>query len=295
MATVLDRPKSAKIEKLSKPQAGTVHWLNECIERGKREVFSEVTTLTPGLAQELLRRNPDNRTIKATKAAHFTADMIGGRWTFNGEPILISKDGLLNDGQHRVQAVIDANTTVPMIFIFGLERDSRTTVDQGSARTAGDYLHMDGGTYANQCASIARVVLAYELSGGKHMRDVHRFTNAQVLARVKADPAILEAAEYAAGVQKYTSKFAAPAIIGSAFYILSQINPVDARQYMDAVALGEGLRVHAPAHTVREALMKYGRGSRQPKIEMILHGWNKFRLGAKLQIVRSNGVFPAID
>lgn len=292
----LERPKiKLAASNSKKPEAGTVHWLNECIERGQHEVFSEVTTVTPGLAQELLRRNPDNRNIKPAKAAHFTADMIAGRWTFNGEPLLISKDGLLNDGQHRVQALIDANTSIPMVIVFGLDRESRTTVDQGSARTAGDYLHMGGSAYANQCASIARVVLAYEQSGGKHMRDVHRFTNAQIVARVNADPHIRSAAEYALSVQKHTHSFAAPAIIGSAFYILSQINPAEARQYMDAVTLGEGLRLFDPAHTVREALLKYGKGSRQPKIEMILHGWNKYRIKSKLKIVRSNGIFPAID
>lgn len=278
-----------------KPEAGTVHWLSECIERGKRGVFSEVTTVTPGLAQEMLRRNPDNRNIKPSKAAQFTADMIAGRWAFNGEPLILSKEGLLNDGQHRLQGIIDANTPLSMVIVFGLERESRTTVDQGSARTAGDYIHMEGGSHGNQCASIARVVLAYERSEGRHIRDSGKFTNAEVVARVKSDPQILAAAEYASKVQKHTMAFAAPAIIGGAFYILSQINKADAREYMDAVSLGEGLRLYDPAHTVREALLKYGKGSRQPKIEMILHGWNKHRIKSKLKLVRTNGAFPAID
>jgi hypothetical protein len=285
---------ATKVTKLFRPEVGTVHWLNECIERGKREVFSEVIQMTPGLAGVLLQSNPDNRCLKPHKLGHFVADMIADRWTLNGQPIIVSKDGLLNDGQHRLTALREANLTLPMVVTFGLDRETRTTLDQGTARTAGDFLHMDGGAYANQCASIARIVLAYEKGCGRHMRDVTKLTNAEIVARVRTDPGILKAAEYATHVQKYTQKFAAPAIIGTAFYLLSEIHPADAKEYMDAVAIGEGLRLHDPAHTVRNALLSFGKGSRQPKIEMILHGWNKFRARAKLKLVRSNGIFPAL-
>jgi hypothetical protein len=49
MATVLERiaPRAQK-----KPEAGTVHWFNQCIERGKRERFSDEVIVTPGLAND---------------------------------------------------------------------------------------------------------------------------------------------------------------------------------------------------------------------------------------------------
>lgn len=290
MATqVLDHPARSK-----KPQAGTVNWLTDCIARGKREVFTETILMTPALATIILRNNPDNRTLKPVKLGHFIADMVSDRWAFNGQPIILSKDGLLNDGQHRLTALCEANVTLPMRVEFGLERDTRTTIDQGTARTAGDYLHMEGGAYANSCASITRVLLAYEQSDGRHIREAGKFTNSQILSRVHSDPAILAAAEYASHVSKHTSKFAAPAIIGSAFYILSEIHPSEARQFMDGIALGEGMRLHQPIHTTRETLLKMGKGARQTKLEVIFHGWNKYRNGGSLKIIRVNGNFPAL-
>ena len=71
---VLEHPAKAK-----KTDAGTVHWFNECVERGKGEVFSEVTTVTPGLASVLLDKNPDNRNIRAVKVEQFAADMRASR------------------------------------------------------------------------------------------------------------------------------------------------------------------------------------------------------------------------
>lgn len=280
--------------KTKKPQAGGVDWLNKCLERGKSEVFAETVLMTPALAAILLRNNPDNRNLKPMKLAQFVSDMNAGRWAFNGEPIILSKEGLLNNGQHRLTALCEANLVLPMVVEFGLDRETRTTIDQGSARTAGDYLHMQGGSYANQSASIARVIIAYELSSGRHIRDANRITNAQVLDRVHADAPIVSAAEYASQVQKHTSSFAAPAIIGSAFYILNDINPTEARDYMNGVSVGEGLKLHQPAHTVRETLLKMGKGARQPKLEVIFHGWNKYRNGGPLKIIRVNGNFPAL-
>jgi hypothetical protein len=288
MATVAKLPVKGQLE------SANISWLSECIKRGKREVFSETVMMNPGVAAELLRRNPDNRVPKSVKSAHFAADMAAGRWAFNGESIIVSQDGLLNDGQHRMQAMVDANLALPMIVVFGVERSTRTTLDQGSARTAGDYLHMDGATYGNQCASIARVILAFEASDGRHIRDAGRFTNAQILARIAADDGILKAAEYAARVGKHTSKFAAPAVVGAAFYLLADINVMEARDYMDRVCVGEGLRIHQPPFTVRETLLKMGKGARQSKLEVIFHGWNKFRAGGTLRLIRVNGNFPAL-
>ena len=176
-----------KIAPSAQPNAGTVHWLNQCVERGKTEVFSEVVTVSPGLAAELLRRNDGNRSVRQTKAEQYAIDMREGRWAFNGEPIIISVDGKLNDGQHRLQAVIDANICVVFLLVFGLSRESRETVDQGAARGASDYLGMGGLPNATTAAGIARLVLAYEQAEGQSAES-KLITNASVVERVRAGP-----------------------------------------------------------------------------------------------------------
>ena len=66
------------------PAHGTIHWLNACIEKGKSSVFSEVVTLNPGIAAELLRRNEMNRSVRSVKSAQYAADIRSGRLVFNG-------------------------------------------------------------------------------------------------------------------------------------------------------------------------------------------------------------------
>lgn len=288
MATLLD-----KVSSISKPQVGTVAWLNARVERGASGIFSEVVDVTPGLAGEILRRNPDNRPVKA-KVENYAADMIDGRWVFNGEPIIISDDGFLNDGQHRLLAIIDANKTIPLLIVFGVSRVSRMTVDQGSARSAGDYLGMDNVPNAKTAASLTRIVMAIENGDGTSFADASRVTNEQIRRRVIADDKILEAAAYAQSVHKHCCHFIAPALVGAAYYMFCDINPIEGRDYMDRVTIGEGLRRGQPAFAVREGLMREGRNRRAAKIELLMHGWNKFRSNGAMKLAKVNNRFPAL-
>ena len=169
----------------TKVNSATIDWLQSSVERGRKEIFTDRATITPGMALAILERNPDNRNISPMKAEHYARDMASGNWVENGETIIISKDGLLNDGQHRLQAVIDSNSVVPFLFVFGVPRETRTTIDQGRARTAGDFLAMDGVHYAKNASTAAKFIIAYERAQGKNISQRPFITNAEIVARVK--------------------------------------------------------------------------------------------------------------
>lgn len=284
------------VAKLPKaPEAGTVHWLNECIARGQSEVFSATTTLTPGLAAVLLERNPDNRNIRQTKVFQYEADMRSGRWAFNGEPIIISREGLINDGQHRLRALVEANTTMPMLFVFGVDREARLTVDQGAGRTAGDFLGMEGVENAAAAAGIARLVIAIERERYARLYRESSVTNIEVRKRVAADAEIAKAAHYAMTSYKSTRAFAPPGVIGAAFYLLNDVHPSDAKEFMDHVCYGEDIRRDDPAYAVRDALLSLGRGQKGGKLEVIFRGWVKHRSGDPLKQAKVLGHFPELD
>jgi hypothetical protein len=291
MATVLKRivPQNA----VKKLEAGTVHWFNECVERGKMEIFTQIMTVTPGLAAELLRRNPDNRNIKPAKVQHFARDMISERWAFNGETVIVGKDGDLNDGQHRLTALIEANKSLPFLFVFGVDRDTRTTLDQGSARTAGDYLAMDGHRYTNVSPTAARYIMAYERSDGRNISQRALFSNAEVTERVRGDPQITASAAYAMHHYKSYKHFVGVSVIAACHYLLSEIHPTEATAYLDQVCLGENIKRGDPAFAVRAALAA-DRKYRGDAMEVVFHGWNRHRSGQSMSLARVNGTFPAL-
>ncbi len=293
MASVLELNTPTKSKK--QPDAGTVHWFDDCVARAKTSgPFAEITVVTPGLAEQVLERNPDNRNLKPTKLGHFATDMLAGEWTFNGEPIIISRDGELNDGQHRLRAVAEAGTPQPFLVVFGLSRESRTTVDQGSARTAADYLTMDGVPNAAQAAGIARLVMAYEASGGKTLSRAGDFTNAQILGRVETDAEIADAARFASATARYMKGLAIPSVVGACLYVLAGEHAGDARAYMEQIAYGESIKRGDPAFAARTALANLDRPDKAARMEIIFRGWNAYRQNRPLSLAKSLGTLPAL-
>jgi hypothetical protein len=210
--------------------------------------------------------------------------------------MVIAKDGLLNDGQHRATAVVEANRCIPTFITCGVERASRTTVDQGAGRTAADYLGMEGVINSSVQAAIGRLVIAYERSGKTGLSGVSRISNAEIMRRVYDDPCIADAAHFAAKHVKTSKKFAAPALIGFCYYLFQAINPLEAVDYMTQVVRGEGIRSKDPAYTVRDRLFGMDTKSREKRIHVIIRGWNAYRQGRSLAMAKIVGddTIPAV-
>lgn len=117
----------------------------------------ELRTVTPQLAADILSRNENNRRLSPDRVAQLAAEIRARRWKLNGESVIISTTGRLLDGQHRMAAVLSAQTAVPMLFVLDVEEDAVNTIDTGRGRSTADILRMNGisdGTALSASASI---------------------------------------------------------------------------------------------------------------------------------------------
>lgn len=290
----LEKNEMASIAKLEpKAKAGTVHWFNDCVERSQYGDFAEPVLITPGLANVLLQKNDCNRPLNTDAVAQYARDMINGRWAYNMETIIIAKDGSLNNGQHRLHAIIAANMPQKFLMAFGAERETRTTVDQGKGRTAGHYLSMVGVKNANVCAALTSLVKSYEDSG-RTIKNISRHTHAEITSRVLADELVHEAAKFSMSVQSYAKGLVSVSRIGAAYYIFADICPADARDFLTQVCVGENIKRGDPAFAVRHALTQLENRSVNNQMELLFHGWNAMRQGRKLAHAKNNGALPAL-
>ncbi len=113
------------------------------------DITSDVETITPETALDWLTANVKNRTVKNSKVARYASDMAKGLWQLNGEPIKFDQDGRLLDGQHRLMAVVESEVTVQSLVVRGLPTESQLTMDQGTARGAGDQAYLAGAIQKN--------------------------------------------------------------------------------------------------------------------------------------------------
>lgn len=113
-------------------------------------------------AKTVLQLNTGNRRVNQRKLKQLARQMSSGEFENTGEPIIISAEGVLNDGQHRLMAVIEAGSDVEMDVRFGIPRSAFTKTDTGVARSGGDVLTIQGVTHGTQVSSAVRLLILYE-------------------------------------------------------------------------------------------------------------------------------------
>ena len=217
----------------------TVDQVLSWIERGRYEVFSVAIAVSPDVAEELLRRNPDNRPLRLRgvdrSVEAYAAAMQRGEWVLNGEHVIVSQDGLLNDGQHRLAAVIKSGETVPMMLTFGVDRGTRHTVDQGAARTLGHVLAMLHYKNSNALATAVGFLWCVE-------RDLpfwNRPSNDEAIATVEAHPGLAQAVTESGLVAR--SFRVSVGCVAVAYYLCSRHNPGVAADVLRKTYTGIGI------------------------------------------------------
>lgn len=283
--------------------------LERLLQKGQHNVLVEIIAITPELASLILQRNPsdENRKLSINTVAKYASDMADGRWDgLNGQTIVLSKDGYLNDGQHRLNAIITANMTIVMGVLVGADRNSRLTLDQNKVRTSGDYLHMQGVKNANNVATAAKIIMAYEaenLEMGSHRQGAfnHRAkvpTKAQIHAF--AENHITEIEKCFDFGTDWKILPAPPSHIAAAKFILDwqAKSKVHVAEYMKAVIFGENLTRTSPAYHARNRMQSERlAGSLRPgkTLEIIFRGWNAERRDGRMSRMHLQGVLPEIE
>ena len=262
-------------------------WLQEKISKGSNCVFAEMVSITPELAMEFLERNPDNRSVNRFRVEAYASDMVNGVWAANGEPIIISDDGQLNDGQHRLHAIIKAGIPVESLVVFGVDRSTRTTTNQGKSKSVGDYAGMEGTPNANNIGAMSRLCVAYY---DKKTFVPGTISNAITLKYLRENIDELSASfVFVQGYYKSSYKqLIAPSVIAFCHYAFSKINKEDANNYITQVMIGANLNPGDPALIVRNRLLGLGK-LRSAKIEAVFHGWNAYRRGETRSIIQIKG------
>jgi hypothetical protein len=253
-------------------------WLSDRLARGKSEVFSEVVSLSPELAEMLLDHNPNNRHIRIRAVQSYKTDIINGDWSLNGESLKVAKTGELNDGQHRCHAVIAAGRAVQTVIQFGLERETRMTVDQGAIRTTGNFLAMEGHKNANVAAAVASHIWQYENFGNVENAGHITPTKVQVKETYNRHPTIDDSI---VAIPKAKHVGRSRSTLAFCHWLIARRTKTQADFFFLRLCLGDGLTRHDPIYHCRERLISDTRMTAAEKVELILRTWNASRKGRK--------------
>lgn len=258
-------------------------------------LLAEVIEVDAPLAAELLSRNTNNRKISKANVRRYRMDAANGHWALNGQPIIISDDGVLADGQHRLQAIDETDFKVPMLIVAGVAPKARVTMDQGRPRNAGDDITMLGEETGEIAGTMIRYIMGFEANARQHLRGLAKVSRAQIQEFFERNKdRIRRSAEVAAELRTPARAYVAAPMLGFIHFILSQENPEKAEAYVRQIGLGEGLTSADPAYVVRAKLIDLGRINGTKKAEIILSGWKPYLEGRPLKGIRVQGRLPGI-
>lgn len=116
--------------------------------------------LGPLEAQEILNNVFDGqRHVTEGHVNRIAAEMVAGNWRLSPDMLVLIK-GKLANGQHRLLGLVRAKKKLPFLLLKSNDEELYKILDCGRSRSVGDVI---GGQYANHVASVARLVVLYDL------------------------------------------------------------------------------------------------------------------------------------
>lgn len=233
-------------------------WLNDRLEKSKKlhanNIVSEVVNVTPELAEIILSTcNRGNRGLSQSHIERLAEIMREGRWMLTSQGISITREGLLNDGQHRLNAIVRSGRPQRMTVMFGEDREVFPVLDVGRVRRAADALHIDGYKNVTGLAAGARLFSIVTSDGPLRNRPI---SNDAIRQIVKAHPGLHDVSTPAIRITRATNCSKAAAV--AAIYLIATNSKFERRLdfFIERLVDGEGLRSNDAVKVLRDGLMK---------------------------------------
>jgi hypothetical protein len=281
-------------------RAVTVKDIHEWVASGESGSIIDVT-VTPDIAKALLKYNRPGETNRLLSRRYVAAaaDAIRqGKWENTGEPIIISAESLLNDGQHRLEAIIESGQSAVMDLRFGIARHAFGATNSGRKRTGSDALKLQGTANTGLTAATARLVLGYRL-GLPGAFYVH-IGNQDIVGAVEQYPEIEVAAQKTIQLPRGLRQSAAAAIV---FCGMRTANEASVDSFLEILRTGEG-KANNPPHMLRDYMFQHkiipGTGLSGDRLKVFAAGviaWNAWRTNSTIRTVawREGSKFPQCE
>lgn len=133
--------------------------ISEINMRKRTDLKCMFVDVDPLLASKLLLLNTNNRKISLAMVGKYKNEILKDEWCPCASGIGISEKGVLVDGQHRLQAIVDANKKAVLLIAYDLPDISIQKVDRHKTRSVYDVLTISGfaekSTQGKKCVLLA--------------------------------------------------------------------------------------------------------------------------------------------
>lgn len=256
--------------------------------------------ITPEVASRLLEQNTGNfRGMKPNLRDRYAKAMSAGQWyERNGESIKIGKDNIVQDGQHRLHAIVKSGVSLLCLIVYDLEPEAAMTQDTGNPRAVADWVRHTGVKNANAVSAIARMCCVHN-AGQWTYQGFHpssTLTNTDILNYVSENEDALQGAHFLAMQCK---SMVAGSILGSILMIAAGgRNPAENPMciwFSESLSKGANLSGEEPVLHLRNKLQVPTHKKETPYVQRMLTNlaWNKTVKGETCKLLKFSMTGPA--
>lgn len=130
------------------------------------KMYTVIMLVGPDQAVKWLEANTRNRPMDQKHVDYLVAEMKAGRWKLTHHGIAFDINGVLQDGQHRLWAIVLSGCTVEMSVTFNTSEDCIQYVDGGKKRLDHQRMNLsgryEGGVSKDHLAALRAMVQGVE-------------------------------------------------------------------------------------------------------------------------------------
>lgn len=260
-----------------------------------------VVDITPDLAKKWLSQNTHNRNLRERVVNGYAADMRDRNWVEDGQSIKFAKGdivlldnppitgGPLLDGQHRLSAIVAADTTVRMLVVSNLPDTTQETMDTGAKRSLGDVLKLRGEERYVPLAAVLLRVYLWEVQGQRRSMKANqaRPTHRQLLQFLEEHPELRRSAEIGSRVRNTVPLSSSSA--GLCHWLFSKVDQGDCAFFFARLVDHAGLVPGDPIYALRRVVENFakdkGRVGEEHITAIVIKAWNAYRDGRQVQVL----------
>lgn len=245
------------------------------------------------MAEKMLENNTHNRPVRDRVVDTLVRAMNRGEWILNGDSIKFNKKGLLDDGQHRLHAIVKSGKTIETLIVRDLADGAQDTMDIGARRRFSDVLKLRGELDPVSLSSIIGMSWRYE---NNDMTKNLQPSNSELIEYLQKNSGLRSAVDVAKAMRSATN--GPISVYGTFAHIVSNIDAADAEVFINRFIDGVGLDANSPILHLRNYMSKVSTSrERPPTVILLAHmlkAWNLYRDGVKVRLLsyKSGGKTP---
>ena len=185
-----------------------------------------------------------------------------------------------------------------MIVITGVNTDAFDTIDIGTKRSASDIFSINN--IANEVLTASVVKFIYAFKNGKYSASrntIRNLQNHEIMEYYQSLPNINDSIDFASKLKSKGQSLITPSILGGMHYLLSEVDPEMATEFMQQLYVGTNLPDNSPIIPLRNRLIKTKIDknftlTNSVLLQSIVFVWDKVRAGKTCKTLKVPTEYP---